>query len=337
MIDVSIVVAVFNEEESLPPLCEQLDRVMRGLGKRYEIILVDDGSRDRSWEVMLEMAARHPCLRLIRFRRNFGQTPALAAGFDAAEGEVVVTLDADLQNDPADIPMLLDHIAGGVDVVSGWRKDRQDRFLDRKLPSMIANGLISRITGVHLHDYGCSLKAYRRDIIKNLKLYGEMHRFVPALASWVGGRIDEVPVRHHARKFGKSKYGISRTFRVVLDLMTVKFLLQYSTRPIQIFGKTGLRFGAVALAMLALVAADWVAGTTGAYGADGWLGGLGIGTHTYLHKRPFWVITPLVFFGFCLQFITLGLMAELQTRTYHESQNKPIYVIRETAQSKRME
>jgi hypothetical protein len=188
---------------------------------------------------------------------------------------------------------------------------------------------------VHLHDYGCSLKAYRRDIIKNLKLYGEMHRFVPALASWVGGRIDEVPVRHHARKFGKSKYGISRTFRVVLDLMTVKFLLQYSTRPIQIFGKTGLRFGAVALAMLALVAADWVAGMTGAYGADSWLGG--IGAHTYLHKRPFWVITPLVFFGFCLQFITLGLMAELQTRTYHESQNKPIYVIRETAQSKRIE
>jgi len=337
MVDVSIVVAVYNEEESLPPLVEQLHNVLSGLGKRYEIILVDDGSKDRSWEVMLEQAGRYPCLRLIRFRRNFGQTPAMAAGFDAAEGEGVVTLDADLQNDPADIPMLLDHIAGGVDVVSGWRKDRQDRFLDRKLPSMLANGLISRITGVHLHDYGCSLKAYRHDIIKNLKLYGEMHRFVPALASWVGGRIDEVPVRHHARKFGQSKYGISRTFRVVLDLMTVKFLLHYSTRPIQIFGKTGLRFGAVALAMLALVAADWVAGTTGAYGADGWLGGLGIGTHTYLHKRPFWVITPLVFFGFCLQFITLGLMAELQTRTYHESQNKPIYVIRETAQSKRME
>ena len=336
MIDVSIVVAVYNEEESLPPLVEQLHNVLSGLGKRYEIILVDDGSKDRSWEVMLEQAGRYPCLRLIRFRRNFGQTPAMAAGFDAAEGEVVITLDADLQNDPADIPMLLERIDSGFDVVSGWRKDRQDRFLDRKLPSMIANGLISRITGVHLHDYGCSLKAYRRDIVKNLKLYGEMHRFVPALASWVGGRIDEVPVRHHARKFGKSKYGISRTFRVVLDLMTVKFLLHYSTRPIQIFGKTGLRFGAVALAMLALVAADWVAGTTGAYGADGWLGGLGIGTHTYLHKRPFWVITPLVFFGFCLQFITLGLMAELQTRTYHESQNKPIYVIRETAQSKKM-
>lgn len=336
MIDVSIVVAVYNEEESLPPLVEQLHNVLSGLGKRYEIILVDDGSKDRSWEVMLEQAGRYPCLRLIRFRRNFGQTPAMAAGFDAAEGEVVITLDADLQNDPADIPMLLERIDSGFDVVSGWRKDRQDRFLDRKLPSMIANGLISRITGVHLHDYGCSLKAYRRDIVKNLKLYGEMHRFVPALASWVGGRIDEVPVRHHARKFGKSKYGISRTFRVVLDLMTVKFLLQYSTRPIQIFGKTGLRFGAGSLIMLVLVAFDWIAGTTGAYGAQGWLGGLGFTEHTYLHKRPFWVITPWVFFGFCLQFITLGLMAELQTRTYHESQNKPIYVIRETAQSKKM-
>ncbi len=334
MLDVSIVVAIFNEEESLPPLCEQLDRVMRGLNKAYEIILVDDGSKDASWTVMLKMADRYPGLRLIRFRRNFGQTPAIAAGFDAAEGEVVVTLDADLQNDPADIPMMLDHIAAGVDVVSGWRKDRQDRFLDRKLPSMLANGLISKITGVHLHDYGCSLKAYRRDIVKNLKLYGEMHRFVPALASWVGGTIDEVPVTHHARKFGTSKYGISRTLRVVLDLMTVKFLLQYSTRPIQIFGKTGLRFGAVAFLMLALVLGDWIAGTTGAYGADGWLGFLGIDAHTYLHKRPFWVITPLVFMGFCLQFITLGLMAEIQTRTYHESQNKPVYVIRETARSK---
>ena len=334
MLDVSIVVAVYNEEESLPPLCEQLDRVMRGLKKRYEIILVDDGSRDDSWPVMLRLAQQIPCLRLIRFRRNFGQTPAIAAGFDAAEGEVVITLDADMQNDPADIPMLLDRIASGVDVVSGWRKDRQDRFLDRKLPSMLANALISRITGVHLHDYGCSLKAYRRDIIKNLKLYGEMHRFVPALASWVGGKIEEVPVRHHARRFGTSKYGISRTLRVVLDLMTVKFILQYSTRPIQIFGRIGLKFGALALLMLALVAADWLAGTSGAYGGEGWLGVLNITEHTYLHKRPFWVITPLVFLGFCLQFITLGLMAEIQTRTYHESQNKPVYVIRETARSK---
>jgi glycosyltransferase involved in cell wall biosynthesis len=334
MLDVSIVVAVYNEEESLPPLCEQLDRVMRGLKKSYEIILVDDGSRDDSWPVMLRLAQQYPCLHLIRFRRNFGQTPAIAAGFDAAAGEVVITLDADLQNDPADIPMLLERIASGVDVVSGWRKDRQDRFLDRKLPSMLANALISRITGVHLHDYGCSLKAYRRDIIKNLKLYGEMHRFVPALASWVGGKIEEVPVRHHARRFGASKYGISRTLRVVLDLMTVKFILQYSTRPIQIFGRIGLKFGALAVLMLALVAIDWLAGATGAYGANGWLGMLNIAEHTYLHKRPFWVITPLVFLGFCLQFITLGLMAEIQTRTYHESQNKPVYVVRETARSK---
>lgn len=331
MLDVSIVVAIYNEEESIPALCEQLDRVMRGLGKSYEILLVDDGSKDRSWEVLLAMAERYPGLRLIRFRRNFGQTPAIAAGFDAAEGAVVVTLDADLQNDPADIPMMLERLDRGMDVVSGWRKDRQDRFLDRKLPSMLANGLISRITGVRLHDYGCSLKAYRRDIVKNLKLYGEMHRFIPALASWVGGRIDEAPVRHHARRFGRSKYGISRTLRVVLDLITVKFLLQYSTRPIQIFGRIGIRFGAIALLMLLLLAADWVAGACGAYAPDGWLSAW---PHTYLLKRPFWVITPLVLLGFCLQFIALGLMAEIQTRTYHESQNKPVYVIRETAASK---
>ncbi len=330
MLDVSIVIAVYNEEESLPHLCEQLDQVLRPLGRSYEIILVDDGSRDASWPVMLQMAERYPHLELIRFRRNFGQTPALAAGFDAARGEVIITLDADLQNDPADIPLLLERIATGVDVVSGWRKDRQDRFIDRKLPSMLANALISRITGVHLHDYGCSLKAYRRDIVKNLKLYGEMHRFIPALASWVGGEIEEIPVRHHARRFGKSKYGISRTLRVVLDLITVKFILQYSTRPIQIFGKIGLRFGTAAALMLLLVSLDWLAGLGGIYAADGWLPQI---DYTYLHKRPFWVITPLVFFGFSLQFITLGLMAEIQARTYHESQNKPVYVIRETARS----
>ncbi len=327
---VSIVVAIYNEEESIPELCARLDEVMRGLGRSYEILLVDDGSSDRSWEVLPRMAERYPCLRLIRFRRNFGQTAAIAAGFDAAEGEVIVTIDADLQNDPADIPLLLEHIDGGMDVVSGWRKHRRDRFLDRRLPSLLANRLISRITGVRLHDYGCSLKAYRRDIVKNIKLYGEMHRFIPALASWIGGRIAEVPVRHHPRRFGKSKYGISRTLRVVLDLITVKFLLQYSTRPIQTFGRTGIRFGAAALLMGLLVAADWAAGICGAYEKGGWLAAW---PHTYLHKRPVWVMTPLVFLGFCLQFITLGLMAEMQVRTYHESQNKPIYVIRETAAS----
>ena len=330
--EVSIVVAIYNEEESIPALCEQLDQVMRGLGRPYEIILVDDGSADRSWETLLEMGERHAHLKLIRFRRNFGQTPALAAGFDAAAGDVVVTLDADLQNDPADIPMMLEHIERGVDVVSGWRKHRQDRYLDRKLPSMIANWIISRITGVRLHDYGCSLKAYRRDIVKNIRLYGEMHRFIPALASWVGGRIDEVPVRHHPRRFGKSKYGISRTLRVVLDLLTVKFLLQYSTRPIQIFGRIGLRCGAVAALMLLMVAADGAMGLLGAYDQGGMLAQW---PHTYLHKRPFWIITPLVLFGFCLQFVTLGLMAEMQARTYHESQNKPVYVIRETVVSRK--
>ncbi len=338
MVDVSIVVAIYNEEESIPLLCERLDAVLRPLGKRYEILLVDDGSKDRSWEVLLAAAQRYPCLKLIRFRRNFGQTAAIAAGFAASDGEVVITLDADLQNDPADIPMLLEHMDRGFDVVSGWRKNRQDRFLDRKLPSMLANGLISRITGVRLHDYGCSLKAYRREIVKNLNLYGEMHRFIPALASWVGGQIDEVPVRHHARRFGKSKYGISRTLKVVLDLMTVKFLLQYSTRPIQIFGRTGLRFGALAGLLLVLMLGDWCLGMMGAYAPGGFLAGVAAdGVHTYLHKRPFWVITPLMLLGFCLQFITLGLIAELQTRTYHESQNKPIYIIRETAESRSRE
>ena len=333
MLDVSIVVAVYNEEESLPPLCERLDKVMGGLGKSYEIILIDDGSKDASWTVMRQMTERYAGLRVIRFRRNFGQTAALAAGFDAADGAVVITMDADLQNDPDDIPMILEKMTKDIDVVSGWRKDRKDRFIDRKLPSMMANWLISRITGVHLHDYGCSLKAYRRDIVKNLRLYGEMHRFVPALASWVGGEIVEVPVRHHARKYGKSKYGISRTLRVVLDLITVKFLLQYSTRPIQIFGRTGLRFGALGMLMLLLVAADWLAALSGAYAPGGWLAECGLGEHTFLHKRPFWIVTPLVFFGFCLQFITLGLMAEIQARTYHESQNKPTYVIREELRS----
>jgi glycosyltransferase involved in cell wall biosynthesis len=337
MLDVSIVAAVYNEEESIAPLCESLDAVMRGLSRPYEIVLVDDGSRDASWERLLAAAARYPHLRLIRFRRNFGQTAAIAAGFDAAEGNVVVTLDADLQNDPADIPMLLDHMDRGFDVVSGWRRDRKDRFLDRRLPSLLANWLISRITGVRLHDYGCSLKAYRREIVKNLKLYGEMHRFIPALASWVGGSIDEVIVRHHPRRYGRSKYGIARTMRVVLDLMTVKFLLRYSTRPIQVFGRIGLLFGGLAVLMFLLLAGDWLAGAGGAYEPGGWLSFLGPAAgeaRTYLHKRPVWIITPLMFLGFSLQFITLGLIAEMQARTYHESQGKPVYVVRERAGSR---
>lgn len=311
MLDVSIVVAVYNEEESLPPLCEQLDRVMRGLKKRYEIILVDDGSRDDSWPVMLRLAQQIPCLRLIRFRRNFGQTPAIAAGFDAAEGEVVITLDADMQNDPADIPMLLCTMReGDYDVVSGWRVNRQDGFIMRKIPSRIANWLISRVTKVYLHDYGCSLKAYRREVVKNINLYGELHRFVPALASWMGVRIKEVPVNHHARRYGQSKYGISRTTRVLLDLTTVSFLLNYAAKPMQIFGKWGLITAFIGVAM-------------GVY-----LTALKLFTGASLSQRPLlWLAVLLIIVG--VQFISLGLLGELVVRTYYETQNKPIYVIRE--------
>ncbi len=320
-LQLSVVVPVYNEEECVEILGQKLHEAVSRIGRSYEIILIDDGSRDRTWELMTGLTKKYPCFRAIRFRRNFGQTAAMSAGFHAARGEIIVTLDADLQNDPADIPLLLERMDAGFDVVSGWRKNRQDAFINRKLPSMLANALISKMTGVALHDYGCTLKAYRHEIIKDVHLYGEMHRFIPALASWVGGRIDEVAVNHHARKFGKSKYGISRTFRVVLDLMTVKFLLQYSTRPIQIFGKIGLVFAGLAIAMVLGIAGDRL------FHHDHG------GHYVYLVKRPFWVITPMMFFGFCIQFISMGLLAEMQIRTYHEAQGKPIYVIKEQAAS----
>ena len=320
MHDISIAVAVYNEEESLPFLCEKLHAVMSGLGKTYEIVLVDDGSTDTSWKVMNEQARKYPNLKLVKFRRNYGQTAAMSAGINESDGAVLITLDADLQNDPADIPALLAKLDEGYDVVSGWRKDRQDAFINRKLPSMIANKLIGKLTGVHLHDYGCSLKAYRREIISDVRLYGEMHRFIPALCRWAGGTVTEMPVSHHARKYGKSKYGISRTMRVVLDLMTVKFLLSYSTRPIQVFGKIGIYFGVLAASILGVVGLEAILGATGAISAPWWGGEL-------LIKRPFWIMTPLMFMGFSIQFIVLGLLAELTTRTYHESQNKQIYNI----------
>ena len=326
MHDLSIAVAVYNEEESLPHLCAKLHDVLSKLGKSYEIVLVDDGSTDKSWAVMNEQANRYPNLKLVKFRRNYGQTAAMSAGIAESDGAVLVTLDADLQNDPADIPALLAKLDEGYDVVSGWRKNRQDAFINRKLPSMMANRLIGKLTGVQLHDYGCSLKAYRRDIIGQVRLYGEMHRFIPALCRWVGGTVTEIPVNHHARQFGTSKYGISRTLRVVLDLLTVKFLLTYSTRPIQVFGKIGLHFAAFALLLAGVVGLEALLAVCGVMSTPWWGGML-------LVKRPFWVITPLMFLGFALQFIVLGLLAELTTRTYHESQNKAIYDIREIAQS----
>ncbi len=321
-IDVSVVVPVFNEVESVSDLCRRLHEVLSRLERKYELILVDDGSRDGTWEKLCELSETIPHLRMIRFRRNFGQTAAMSAGFHAAEGSVIITLDADLQNDPADIPILLQKMEGGADVVSGWRKDRKDTFINRRLPSMVANALISRITGVRLHDYGCTLKAYRKEVIRNVNLYGEMHRFIPALASWVGADVEEVVVRHHARVFGKSKYGISRMLRVILDLVTVRFLLTYSKSPIQIFGKIAMWLGTPGILMLLVMAlaniSNMLFGTQ--FAAD-------------LIKRPFWVMTSFMLMFFGIQLLSMGLLAEIQIRTYHESQNKPIYVIREERRS----
>lgn len=322
MVQLSVVIPIFNERENLELLVAKLHESLSAIGRSYEILLVDDGSKDGSWDLMVQIARRVPCLHLIRLRRNFGQTAAMSAGFNEARGEIIVTMDADLQNDPGDIPKLLAKIDEGNDVVSGWRRDRKDTFINRRLPSMLANGLISRITGVHLHDYGCTLKAYRREVVQHIDLYGELHRFIPALASWVGGQISEVVVSHHPRRFGKSKYGISRTVRVVLDLVTVKFMLRYATRPIHVFGKWGLAAGGTGLLMLLFILGAHLSfkcfGTD--FAAD-------------LIKRPFWVVTPFMLIFFGLQFISMGLLAELQIRTYHESQQKPIYVIREQHES----
>ncbi|WP_306534232.1 glycosyltransferase family 2 protein [Geobacter sp.] len=308
--DLSIVVPIYNEEENIPHLHERVTAAMAGAGIDYELILVDDGSSDGSFACLREIAEGDPRVKVIRFRRNFGQTAAMAAGFDAATGRVVVPMDGDLQNDPADIPMLLAKIDEGYDVVSGWRKDRQDTFINRRLPSILANGLISRMTGVHLHDYGCTLKAYRREVLDGVNLYGEMHRFVPALASQVGARVTELPVRHHPRLHGTSKYGISRTTRVVLDLMTVKFLLSYSTKPIQLFGKWGIYtiIAGIATGSLTL----WMKFFEG----------------MSMNRNPLLIVTAFLLFG-GVQLIALGLLGEVNARTYHESQGKPIYVVRE--------
>jgi glycosyltransferase involved in cell wall biosynthesis len=315
-IEISLVIPVYNEEESLPELYKQLDQVCPGLGRPYEIIFVDDGSTDGSFETLKRLRAGDPRVRIVRFRRNFGQTAALAAGFDLARGDVIVTLDADLQNDPTDIAALLAKIDAGYDIVSGWRKDRKDRFLSRQLPSIMANGLISRFTGVKLHDYGCTLKAFRREVIKSINLYGELHRFIPAIASTMGVSIAEIEVRHRPRTKGKSKYNILRTPKVLLDLLTVKFLLSYSTRPLQIFGLFGM-----------------------AGGLAGFLIGLWLSYERLVLKhsianRPLLLLAVLlVVIG--IQFITLGLLAEIMVRAYHESSAKKIYHIKETIDSDR--
>lgn len=308
--DISIVVPIYNEEENVKALHEKVTAALADSRLDYELILVDDGSSDGSFRLLQVIAGDDPRVKVIRFRRNFGQTAAMAAGFDAAAGRVIVPMDGDLQNDPADIPLLLAKIDEGYDVVSGWRKERNDAFINRKLPSVIANALISRMTGVHLHDYGCTLKAYRREVLDGINLYGEMHRFVPALATQVGARVTELPVRHYPRRFGTSKYGISRTMRVVLDLMTVKFLLSYSTKPIQLFGKWGIY----------TLAAGALCGALTVY--------MKLFEHMSMNRNPLLILTAfLLFTG--VQFIVLGLLGELNARTYYEAQGKPIYVVRE--------
>ena len=308
---VSVILPVFNEADNLEPLTQDIIAALEETGGTYEIIFVDDGSTDQSLNVLTALQKAHPSVVVIEFRRNFGQTAALAAGLRAANGEIIVTMDADRQNDPRDIPMLVQEIGRGMDLVCGWRHDRKDGLWLRLLPSRAANWLISTTTDVKLHDYGCTLKAMRRDVAKSLRLYGEMHRFIPAIASWYGVRMSEVKVRHHPRTAGVSKYGLSRTFRVLLDLLTVKFLMGYSARPIQFFGSIGM------------------ACTFAGGGILGWLfierAFLGVA----LAGRPA-VLAGIVLTLVGLQFITVGLLAELQARTYHESQDKPIYEIRHT-------
>lgn len=309
-IQLSVIIPVFNEEENIEPLYREIREALGGLGVEYEILTIDDGSTDDSFTVLKRLHEEEPRVRVIRFRRNFGQTAAFAAGFDLARGEMIVTLDADLQNDPADIPRLLAKLEEGYDVVSGWRVERRDPFLTRRFPSMVANWLISEITGVRLHDYGCSLKAYRREVVKNIRLYGELHRFMPALASWMGVQVTEVPVNHRPRKFGQTKYGLSRTIRVLLDLLTVRFLLSYSTRPIQIFGLLGVLFFGTGGLLLA------------------YLGFVRLILQQPIADRPL-VLLAILLTMVGVQLVTMGLLGELVVRTYHESQGKPIYAVRE--------
>jgi glycosyltransferase involved in cell wall biosynthesis len=310
-LNISIILPVFNEEENLEEMNTEIVGVVEKMDIDYEIIYIDDGSTDRSFEILSELRELNKNIKVIQFRRNFGQTAGLAAGFDHASGDVIITMDSDRQNDPNDIPMLLEKINEGYDLVSGWRFDRQDAWLSRKLPSKIANGLISKITGVKLHDYGCSLKAFRKEVIDNIRLYGEMHRFIPAIASWMGVRIAEVKVNHRARVAGTSKYGISRTFRVILDLITVKFLLQYSARPIHFFGGIGMASGVIGFLIAFVMTIQKVF------------------FDMPMGDRPLLLLAVLLMF-IGLQFITFGLLGELMTRTYHEAQNKPIYVVRQS-------
>jgi len=308
---VSILIPIFNEEESISPLFDRLITALKKTGRPYEVIFIDDGSSDSSLEILLDISKKNPNVKVISFSRNFGQTAALSAGIDFSRGEILIPMDGDFQNDPEDILPLLQKIEEGYDVVSGWRKSRKDSLLTRRFPSIVANKMISLIGGVHLHDHGCTLKAYKRDILKNIRLYGEMHRFIPIYAQWIGARVSEIPVNHFPRRSGSSKYGMSRIIKVILDLMVVKFLLSYSQKPIYVFGGMGLL----------MILAAFISG--------------GFAVYLKIFKSVSFILTPLpllcvllLMLGFLS--ILMGFLAEILTRTYYESQRKPTYQIKET-------
>ncbi|MBL7060625.1 MAG: glycosyltransferase family 2 protein [Actinobacteria bacterium] len=309
-VDLSIVIPIYNEKESIGGLYEKLNKALSRMNLKYEVLLIDDGSVDGTFNELLKVHRKNKLFKIIRFRKNFGQTSAISAGFSYAEGEVVITLDADLQNDPQDIPVLLEKLNEGYDIVSGWRKNRKDKAVTRRFPSIIANKIISKLTGVHLHDYGCTLKVYKKEVVKNINLYGEMHRYIPAIASWMGVKVAEVPVMHHSRRHGKSKYGVSRTIKVILDIITLKFLLSYSQSPIQMFGLLGLFSGMIGFIMTAYLII------------------MRLFFNQPLADRPLFILSIfMIFIG--VQLITIGLLAEVLIRVYHKVQDRSTYVIKD--------
>lgn len=310
-LDVSLFIPVYNEEESLKLLQDKINTTFQSMNLSYEVIYVDDGSTDKSYEILQEIARNNSNVRVVKFRRNYGQTAAMSAGIEVARGKVLIPMDSDLQNDPQDIPRLLEKINEGYDVVSGWRKNRKDTYIDRKLPSMIANKIISIISGVKLHDYGCSLKAYRSEVLKDIRLYGELHRFIPICASWAGAKVTEIPVNHHERQFGQSKYGINRTFKVILDLFMLKFLTDYLTKPIYFFGSISM--ASMLLSAICFFSAVWFRLVDG----------------IQLDGTPLPILGAM-FFTVSVQILLFGVIADLLMRTYYESQGKRPYYIQET-------
>jgi len=309
-IEISVFLPVYNEQDNIKQLDLKLTEALEKLGRSYEVIYVDDGSTDQSLAKLREIAMRDTRVRVVSLRRNYGQTAAMSAGIDHARGQILIPMDADLQNDPADISRLLEKLDEGYDVVSGWRKDRKDRWLTRRLPSRMANTLVAKLSGVDLHDFGCSLKAYRRDALTGVKLYGEMHRFIPIYAEWAGARVAEIPVAHHARSAGESKYGLSRTIKVLFDLITIKFLSSYLTKPLYVFGTAGVLCLLISFLTFALsLYYRFVEGV-------------------HLNRMPLATLS-MIMFAMGVQFIFMGLLAEMIVRTYHESQDKPIYLVRE--------